>query len=103
MQHLIDFAHVAADIFRSTSSIRRRPRAGGFSLVEHAWHLADLETDAYSVRIARVLAESDPHFADFNGLAVANERRYIDKPIEPAIERFIAVRTANVARLRNVS
>ena len=103
MQHLIDFARVVADIFTNTPEIRRRPRAGGFCLLEHAWHLADLETEGYGVRIARLLTEPRPHFDDFRGDLIAEQRRYIEQAIEPAIARFVSQREANVARLRNVT
>lgn len=103
MQHLIDFAQVVADVFRSTTDIRRRPNAGGFSLVEHAWHLADLETEGYGERITRLLTEPLPHFADFRGDLIAEQRRYIEQPIEPAIARFVAQRVTNVERLRSIT
>ena len=44
----------------STGDLRRRPRAGGFASVEHAWHLADQEVEAFAVRIERLLAEDGP-------------------------------------------
>ena len=103
MQDLIDFAHTVSAIFTSTPEIRRRPAAGGFALVEHAWHLADLETEGYGERIARLLGESSPHFDDFRGDLIAEQRRYIEQPIEPAIARFVSQRMANVARFRSVA
>ncbi|HWS71975.1 MAG TPA: hypothetical protein VN605_07660, partial [Thermoanaerobaculia bacterium] len=43
---------------------RRRSSANVFALVEQAWHLADLECDAYAMRIERLLEEEDPSFGD---------------------------------------
>ncbi len=103
LDRLSDFANAVVSVFSDSPLIRRRPAAGGFALVEHAWHLADLETEAYAVRIARLLTEVNPSFADFRGDEIARERRYIEQEIAPALNRFIAQRTANVAALRGVA
>ena len=55
----------------------RRPAAGGFALVEHAWHLADLEREGYGARISRLLAETAPALPDFDGDRIAREREYL--------------------------
>lgn len=69
-----------------------------FALVEHAHHLADLEEEGYARRIERLLREDRPSLPDFAGDVIAQERRYIDQPLLPALERFCATRDANVAR-----
>jgi hypothetical protein len=53
---------------------RRRPAGGGFAIVEHAWHLADLEREGYGARISRLLAETAPALPDFDGDRIARER-----------------------------
>ncbi len=85
------------------TAIRVKPDGGGFTLVEQAWHLADLEVDGYTIRIARLLAESDPAWPDFDGDAVAKARRYIHLDLRPALRRFFTARHANVRRLRSMS
>ncbi|HEX9986018.1 MAG TPA: DinB family protein [Thermoanaerobaculia bacterium] len=80
-----------------------RPAAGGFSLLEHAWHLADLEEEGYGARIARLLGEPNPTLPDFRGDAVAAERRYFEQQLAPAVKRFMTARAANVALLRGAS
>jgi hypothetical protein len=80
-----------------------RPAAGGFAMVEHAWHLADFEQEGIAVRIRRTLTETHPDLPDFNGLAIANARRYIDLAVDPARQRFAAARGENVRILRGVS
>ena len=45
---LRDVAAALADV------TQRRPAAGGFAFVEHAWHLADLEREGYGTRISRL-------------------------------------------------
>src|SRR5687768_544819 len=47
--------------------LTRQPAAGGFALVENAWHLADLEVEGYGVRLRRLLAERSPVLPDFQG------------------------------------
>lgn len=79
--------------------LRTRSSDGKFAVVEHVWHLADLEEEGYLVRIERLLAEERPRLADFAGDAVAAERRYIDQSAMPAVERFVAARRRNEARL----
>src|SRR5207253_2562276 len=74
---------------------RQRSRAGAFALVEHAWHVADLEEEAYAMRIERLLSEEAPSFADFAGNVVAIERRYLDQDLRPALARYVAAREAN--------
>ncbi|WP_394827839.1 DinB family protein [Pendulispora albinea] len=75
----------------------------GFSLLEHAWHLADLEREAFAVRIARVLAEDTPELPDFDGDHEAKVRRYRERDLGTAIATFATVRTANLERLAKVA
>jgi hypothetical protein len=77
----------------------QRPAAGGFSLIENAWHLADLEVEGYSMRLSRLLSEAAPSFADFDGETIARERDYLHLPLAPALEKFERARAANVARI----
>src|SRR4051812_13242061 len=70
------------------------PPGGGFSLVEQAWHLADLERDGYGERIRRLLDEDDPDLLDFDGARVAAERNYRIQSLDGGIAAFLAARTA---------
>jgi len=79
--------------------IRRRGADDNFAVVEHVWHLADLEEEAFAVRIERILAEDNPALPDFRGDVVAIERRYREQPLAPALERFARTRAANHSRL----
>jgi hypothetical protein len=80
-----------------------RARDGSFALVEHAWHLADLEQEGFNVRIRRLLGEADPQLPDFPGAELARERRYIKQLPAPAVARFQAARAENLRRLKGVS
>jgi hypothetical protein len=75
---------------------------GGFSPVEQCWHLADLEREGYGVRIARLLAESEPQLPDFDGAAVAEARGYRTLSLAEGLQAFRDARSANLARLRGL-
>jgi DinB family protein len=79
------------------------PPGGGFSLLEQAWHLADLEAEGYGVRIARLLREDEPALPDFDGARIAAERDYRSKDLAEGIAAFAAARAANLARLRSLA
>ncbi len=78
---------------------RVRPDAQSWSLDEQLWHLADLEREAWSVRIERILGEPEPALPDFDGTAAAAERDYNAKDPYLGLQRFRAARAANLARL----
>ncbi len=104
LERLEDFAHAVATVLVDGPLIRRRAASGFFSLVEHAWHLADLECEGYGPRIERLLSgEVNPLFADFRGDEIAKQRRYNEQAIAPAVARFVARRMANVAALRSAT
>jgi uncharacterized damage-inducible protein DinB len=79
---------------------REAPEGGGFSMVEQAWHLADLEREGFGARIARLLAEDAPRLPDFDGARVARERDYRARTLDEGLAAFAAARAENLARLR---
>src|SRR5512143_403125 len=72
----------------SDSQIRQEPPGGGFSFVEHVWHLADLESEGYAVRIRRILTEDEPSLADFEGDRIARERNYRARDLSEGLAAF---------------
>ena len=80
----------------------RRPADGGFSLVENVWHLADLEREAYGVRIRRLLTEEEPTLANFDGDRIAREREYQKRDLEEGLAAFARARRRNLERLREL-
>jgi uncharacterized damage-inducible protein DinB len=80
-----------------------RPAAGGFSLVQHACHLRDVEIEGYATRLARMLAEDNPALVGIDGQQLARERDYQQQGLEDAAAAFAATRGATVARLRQLS
>ncbi len=94
-------ARAAAEL--PEDKVRQRGTAGGFSLVEHVWHLADLEREAYGVRIRRLLTEDEPLLSNFEGDRVARERVYLRRDLAEGLLVFTTARTRNLQRLRDVS
>lgn len=77
----------------------RRAIGGGFALVEHAWHLAELEAEAFQARIDRLRDERDPHLADFDGDRLAIQRGYLARPLAPALAQLAAARALTQRKL----
>jgi DinB family protein len=93
-------ARAAAEL--SEDNVRQRGTTG-FSLVEHVWHLADLEREAYAVRIRRLLTEDGPQLSNFDGNRIARERIYQRRDLAEGLLAFTLARTRNLQRLREVS
>jgi hypothetical protein len=85
------------------SNWRSVPASGGFCLIEHAWHMADLEREGYGARLRRLLEEEAPFLSDFDGDRAARERDYAARGLGAGIEAFAAARTANLALLRSLA
>jgi uncharacterized protein YndB with AHSA1/START domain len=77
----------------------RKPAPDRFSLVEHLWHLADVEQFGWALRWPRVLAEQAPVLEGVDGDRLAIERRYQQRPWRGAARRFIAQRARSLAAL----
>jgi hypothetical protein len=86
----------------SAEAARRGGPDGTFSPVEHCWHLADLETEGFGVRIRLLLDEERPFLPDFDGARVARERNYRARSLVEGLQAFRVARECNVALLRRV-
>jgi hypothetical protein len=84
------------------SLISDRPPDGTFSMVEHVWHMADLENDAYAVRIRRVLEEERPELPTFDGEAVAAKRNYRSLRLRDGLKAFEEARARTLEALAAV-
>lgn len=80
--------------------LRRRGADDGFSLLEHVWHLADVEERAFAVRIRRIRDEPAPELADFDGAAAASAGRYHERELDAGLAAFTRARAGNLAVLR---
>ena len=76
---------------------------GALAPVEQCWHLADLEREGYGLRIERLLRETEPLLADFDGARIARERAYRTRSLAEGLAAFRQARQDNLARLRTLS
>jgi hypothetical protein len=79
-----------------------RPAKGGFSLVEHACHLRDLEREGYLLRVTRLLAESNPVLQGFAGDRIAEERDYLSQEAAAAAADFASARAELLRVVRGI-
>ncbi len=84
------------------SQMRLSPAPNTFSLVEHVWHLADIEREGYGVRIRRILSEDEPFLSDFPGDRLARERGYARRDLADGLASFAEARNRNVEKLRAI-
>ena len=76
-----------------------RPAAGGFSLTEHLWHLADIEELGWRPRAERLLHDHRPRLPGVDGDRLAIAQRYQERPWRGAARRFIAQRRRTLRTL----
>lgn len=79
--------------------IARKPAPTSFSAREVVHHLRDIEIEGQGARLVRILAEPEPFLPGVNGDQLAVERRYNERPHEPALEEFRQAREQAVMRL----
>lgn len=87
----------------SPAELRFRNSEAEFSALENLCHLRDLELQGYTPRIRRMLDESDPVLADFNGTRVAAEGNYNSQQPDLALQTFQTARRENVQKLRSLT
>jgi hypothetical protein len=80
-----------------------KPSEDEFSALENLCHLRDLELQGYTPRIRRILDETNPVLADFNGARVAAESSYNTEQPSRALQTFQTAREENVQTLRGLS
>jgi len=76
--------------------------AGTLCFLEQVWHLADLESEGFAVRIRRILDEDNPVLADFDGARVARERNYRALSLEGGLVLFTSTRLRNLEILEGL-
>ena len=75
-----------------------KPASTEWSAREVVHHLADSETIA-GIRVRRLLTEDDPQIQGYDQEGYARRLRYADRPMEPALQAFEAVRTTTAQLL----
>ena len=84
------------------SELSSKPAADAFSIRENVHHIRDLDVDGFSVRLERLLSETDPVLPDVDGAALARGRCYNERPHEQALGELTRARAASIARLRTL-
>ena len=83
-----------------TTQGREPPDDGSFSLVEHLWHLADIETLGWTPRFQRILHDTRPNLPGVDGDRLALEKDYRARPWRGAARRFVAQRRRTLKTLQ---
>ena len=84
----------------ASDRLRWKPSPDRFSILENVAHVRDLELEATTARIRRVLSEDTPTLENFDGAAVAAASRYNDESFEDALAALTLARRRNVNALR---
>lgn len=87
----------------TAEELRQRSSPELFSTLENICHLRDLELQAYATRIERILNESQPSLADFDGERVATAGNYNSEDLSEALNAFRSARNANVDKLKGAA
>jgi DinB superfamily len=85
---------------KSEGELRRQPAPGKWSIAEIAIHLAETEI-AFAFRIRMILGTNGTPIQAFDQNAWAV--RYPDMPIQPALDLFRVLRSANLALFRSLT
>lgn len=87
----------------SEVELKWKPSENEFSALEQVCHLRDIELEAYTIRIQRLLSESQPSLPDIDGGRLAVERDYNNQKLEAALHDFARARLENIRMLHSVS
>jgi hypothetical protein len=87
---------------RSHAELTAHPAAcGRYSILEHVWHLHDVEVERYGARLRRVLEEDEPRLPDFHDEQI-EDRHYDDRPMAPALLALVRARRQHIACMRRL-
>ena len=82
--------------------VRWKPTVEEWSVVEHVCHLKDIEQEGYTVRIRKLLHETQPYLEDIDGAQLALTRSYNTQDFETALRAFTDARQRNVESIRDL-
>ena len=85
------------------ASLRFKPDAAVFSVLESFCHLRDIETEGYTRRLQLLLEEESPLLPDLDGAALARARRYNHQVFATALQDFNTARHANLQTLHRLA
>lgn len=86
----------------AADELKRKPSTEEFSFLENVCHLRDIEQEGYTVRISKLINESEPVLPDIDGAKLARERDYNGEDFETALREFERLRESNVRVLSNL-
>jgi hypothetical protein len=81
---------------------RWKPTVEEWSVLEHVCHLKDIEQEGYTVRIRKLLHETQPYLTDIDGAQLALTRNYNSQDFDTALRAFALARQQNVLAIRDV-
>ena len=81
---------------------KKRSNDGGFSPIEHVWHLADLEQEGFTVRLQKLLNGNNPTLPDFAGGKIAKERDYRSLSLNEGLNAFASARKENIKTIKTI-
>ncbi len=105
LHELEEMPHYLATNFANlpNNETKKRSSTGGFSPVEHVWHLADLEEKGFAFRLQQLLSETDPVLPDFEGGKIAEERDYRKLSLKEGLRAFTKTRKSNIKAIREIT
>jgi hypothetical protein len=109
LQNIIDSLEAMPEFLRrltkglSSAELTRKSSEKEFSVLEHVWHLRDIETEGYSVRIKRLLSENRPVLQDIDGGKLAAERGYNQLDFAEGLEVFTRARRDNIRSIKGLT
>jgi hypothetical protein len=80
----------------------RRGAGNTFAPVEQCWHLAELERDAFALRLQRLRDEEKPVLPDFDGERAAIDGNYLARTCADGVAAFAAARRANLHLIASI-
>jgi hypothetical protein len=81
---------------------RWRPSDEEWSVLENVCHLRDIEREGYTVRIRKLLHETEPYLADLDGAQLAATRSYNSQDFETTLRDFTNARQQNVEAIKEL-
>ncbi len=87
----------------SLEELKRKPTKKEFSILEHIWHLRDIEQEGYAARIGKLLTENQPLLKDIDGDKLAEERDYNNLNFATGFEEFCQARKNNVRQIKDLT
>jgi hypothetical protein len=109
LQNLIESLEAMPEFIRtltkglSTAELKKKPSEKEFSVLEHVWHLRDIESEGYSVRIKKLLSEKRPVLDDIDGGKLAVERGYNNLDFVEGLKAFTRARRDNIRSIKGLT